>query len=97
MSAFSQNHATSIKGSKTLRADMHSDMQRGLTNAEGMSMASRPEDVVAGFYSEKKDYDFNNPVRTKKPANGKIATNRITNHQKYLNNLKVVQDPRRGN
>ena len=79
--------------------DMHSKKQtwNGIVNAEGMSMNSSPERAVAGFYSEKKDYDFNNPVRTDKPANGKIAINRITNHQKSLNNLKVVQDPRRGN
>merc|ERR1719222_678055 len=72
MSEFSQNHATSIKGSKTLTIDMHSKKQtwNGIVNAEGMSMNSSPEAAVASFYDEIKVYDFNNPVRTDDPANG---------------------------
>ena len=81
MSAYSQNLATSIKGAKTLTLDMHSKGQAGLTNAEGISMNSSPEGAVAGFYSESKDYDYNNPVRSSNPPTGKIAINRITNHQ----------------
>ena len=80
MSAFSQNHATSHKGATNLTPNMHSKMQPGLTNAEGISMNGSPEGAVAGFYSEIKVYDFNNPVRS--DVTGKFAIDRITNHQK---------------
>ena len=87
MSAYSQNHATSLKGATGLSMEMHSKLQAGLTNSEGLSINGSPEGAMASQYSEIEHFDFNNPVET--GQNGKFAIIRITNFKFISEKAKI--------
>ena len=87
MSAYSQNHATSLKGATGLSMEMHSKLQAGLTNSEGLSINGSPEGAMASQYSEIEHFDFNNPVET--GQNGKFAIIRISNFKFISEKAKI--------
>ena len=66
MCDFSQNWANTRKGITTLSEGDHSEMEIGVTNAEGLGFSGTPEATVKMFYDEIKDYDYNNPQRNSK-------------------------------